>query len=488
MKSRRQGLTQEAAAAKAGISERSGRRIEKSEHMLSKASRHWRTRQDPLEAVWEKELVPLLERNPDLTGLTLWEHLDEAYPGQYPERVLRTLQRRVKQWKAVHGPEREVIFRQSVPPGYQGLSDFTHPDSPITLQGEPFEHLLYQFRFAYSGWRYVQVVRGGESYSALADGLQNALQRAGGSPATHRTDSLSAAYVNAAEQTTLTRDYEALCAHYRMKSTRNNLGKSHENGAIECAQGSFKRRLDQALKLRGSCDFHNVDEYRRFIERVVDRLNRRCRARFEAERKTLQVLPDYRFTDYTRLSVKVTRMSTIEVKKVLYTVPATLIGERLEIHLYHDRLQGFVGQKRVFSLVRVYPQPGQGRARQVDYRHVIHALAAKPQAFRFAQLRDELLPTEGYRRLWQLIDEQLEPREACKWMVGVLRLAHDYDCEGHLATDLLRQAERGPLPPLKTLQERYLRPIQRPTASVSQHALNDYDHLLKGQWAQGGLQ
>src|SRR5690554_4815759 len=152
MKSRRQGLTQEAAAAKAGISERSGRRIEKSEHALQKASRHWRTRQDPLEAVWEKELVPLLERTPDLTGLTLWEHLDEAYPGQYPERILRTLQRRVKQWKAVHGPEREVIFRQSVPPGYQGLSDFTHPDSPITLQGQRFEHLLYQFRFAYSGW------------------------------------------------------------------------------------------------------------------------------------------------------------------------------------------------------------------------------------------------------------------------------------------------------------------------------------------------
>jgi len=297
--------------------------------------------------VWDKDCVPLLEQTPDVTGLTLWEHLDEMYPGRYPERILRTLQRRVKHWKAVHGPQRAVIFRQSVPPGYQGLSDFTHPDSPITLQGQPFEHLLYQFRLAYSGWRYVQVVRGGESYSALADGLQNALQQAGGCPATHRTDSLSAAYVNTAEQTALTRDYEALCTHYRMKPARNNPGVSHENGAIECAHGSFKRRLDQALKRRGSHDFLNVEAYRRFIERVADRLNRHCRARFEDERKTL---PAQRFTDYTRLSVKVTRMSTIEVKKVLYTVPASLIGERLEIHLYHDRLQGFVGQKRVFSL------------------------------------------------------------------------------------------------------------------------------------------
>lgn len=150
MKSRQHGLTQEAAAAKAGLSERSGRRIEKRERTLPKVPHHWRTRPDPLQAVWEQELIPLLEQNPDLTGLSLWEHLDEAYPGHYPEQVLRTLQRRVKQWKAVHGPNREVIFRQSVPPGYQGLSDFTHPDSPITLQSQPFDHLLYQFRLAYS--------------------------------------------------------------------------------------------------------------------------------------------------------------------------------------------------------------------------------------------------------------------------------------------------------------------------------------------------
>lgn len=483
MKTRQQGSSQVVAAVRTGISERSGRRIEKGERSSREEPRHWRTRPDPLEAVWEKELVPLLERAPDLTGLTLWEYLDETRPGEYSERALRTLQRRVKQWRAVEGPARDVIFRQSVPPGYQGLSDFSHPSSPITLQGKAFQHLLYQFRLAYSGWRYVQVVLGGESYAALADGLQNALQRAGGCPVTHRTDSLSAAYVNTAEQSALTRAYAALCAHYRMKPTRNNAGVSHENGAIECAHGSFKRRLDQALKLRGNCDFHSRDDYRRFLDRVTDRLNRRCRARFEEERKTLQALPGHRFTDYTQLHVRVTRMSTIEVKKVLYTVPSSLIGEALEIHLYHDRLQGFVGQKRVFSLARVYPKPGQDRTRRVDYRHVIHALAAKPQAFRFAQLRDDLLPTEGYRRLWQLVDQQLEPREACKWIVGVLRLACDYDCEERLATDLLRQAERGPLPPLKTLQERYLRSGKPPLTVTSQHALNDYDHLLKGQWA-----
>ena len=174
MKSRRTGCTQETSAAKAGMSVRSGRRIEKGDRRDTK-ERHWRTRKDPLKEVWESELIPLLEREPSLTGLTLWDYLDEQYPDQYPERLLRTLQRRVKHWQATQGPEKDVIFRQSVPAGHQGLSDFTRPNTAITIDGEPFAHLLYQFRLAFSGWRHVHIIQGGESYSALADGLQSAL-------------------------------------------------------------------------------------------------------------------------------------------------------------------------------------------------------------------------------------------------------------------------------------------------------------------------
>jgi len=141
MKRRQAGFTQEVSAAKAGISVRSGRRVEKDECQATK-ERHWRTRKDPLEAVWESELIPLLEREPSLTGITLWDYLDEKYPEQYPECLLRTLQRRVKHWQATQGPNKEVIFRQSVPAGHQGLSDFTHPNTPITIAGEPFKHLL----------------------------------------------------------------------------------------------------------------------------------------------------------------------------------------------------------------------------------------------------------------------------------------------------------------------------------------------------------
>jgi hypothetical protein len=342
---------------------------------------------------------------------------------------------------------------------------------------------LYQFRFAYSGWRYVQIILGGESYSALAGGLQSALILAGGSPVEHRTDSLSAAFNNHAEEQKLTQAYEALCAHYNLRATRNNLGVSHENGAIECAHGSFKRRLDQALKLRGSADFAAIKDYQTFLDKVTERLNKRCQSRFKDEQLALQALPGERFMDYSELSLKVTRSSTLEVKRVLYTVPSRMIGENVRVHVYHDRLAFFIGQTLTSTLARIYPQAGQERARCIDYRHIIHSLSAKPQAFRFLQFRDELLPTETYRKLWLNCDQQFQPRDACKWIVGVLRIAMDHDCEERLGTELLAQVDNDkPLPSLKALQERYLGSKPVPVIPARQQDLASYDHLLPGNW------
>ena len=473
MKSRQKGLSQEAAAARTGISIRSGRAIELRERKPK--PRHWRTRPDPLTAVWDEHLLPLLEREPELTGLTLLEYLQDTFPDQYDQTVLRTLQRRVRHWKAVHGPEKDVIFRQAPQPGRQGLSDFTYFPVCITIAGEPLKHLLYQFRLAFSGWRYVLAIQGGESYAALAEGLQRALSRLGGCPQEHRTDSLSAAFNNKDDQ--LRTCYAALCDHYNMTATRNNKGISHENGAIEAPHGSLKRRLSQALKVRGAADFDSVDEYQHFIEHVVTRLNRRVRSRLAVEQALLQALPDYGFADYTEVAVRVTRSATIEVRRVLYTVPSRLIGERLLIHLHHDRLRAFLGADLVVTLARVHAR-GQQRLRQVDYHHVIHALAAKPQAFRYSRLRDDLLPNDRYRQLWRTVDEQLAARDACKWMVGVLRLAADYDCERALMDYLEAMLATGPVPTLKHLQARYLPQQPVVNVNVEQHDLEAYDQLL----------
>lgn len=480
MQAREKGKSQEAAAAQAGLSVRSGRRIEHGERAAAERVRHWRTRPDPLAPVWESELVPLLEREPRLSGITLQDYLDERYPGRYPESILRTLQRRVKHWRATHGPDKEVMFRQRAIAGRLGLSDFTKPSPVVTLQGRALRHQLYHYRLAYSGWRYVKVILGGESFTALAEGLQNAWWRCGGCPQEHRTDSLSAAFCNhhAEAEEDLTEAYARLCAHYGVTASRNNRGLAHENGAIEAAHGSLKRHLDQGLKLRGSSDFVELAAYEQFVEQIVIKLNRRVSARFAEERAVLRPLPARRGQDYTSLAVKVTRSSTIEVRRVLYTVPSKLIGEVLRIHLFDDRLEGYLGATAVIRLRRIYPGAGRERARVVDYRHLIDSLAAKPQAFRYSVLRDDLLPDARYRWIWSVVDARLAPREACKWMVGVLALAARQDCEQRLGEQLVAALGRGRVPSLESLQAQFLPDQAPPALSARQHALRDYDELL----------
>lgn len=233
MDARETGCTQLTAAAKAGFCERSGRRIDSGQHQPKQGQpRDWRTRADPLAAVWASELAPMLKLEPKLEAMTLFEYLQDQHPGQY-QSVLRTLQRRVSEWKALHGVPKELMFELRHNPGELGLSDFTQLKGvTITIAGMPYEHLLYHYRLAYSGWQYVQIIEGGESFIALAEGLQNALAACGGVPQQHRTDSLSAAYHNSGGKHRLTERYGALCHHYQMRSSRNNTGVAHENGAI----------------------------------------------------------------------------------------------------------------------------------------------------------------------------------------------------------------------------------------------------------------
>ena len=235
MNARELGLTQTASSSIAEISERTGQRIDAGKHRSNRGEVQTHTvSRDPLAAVWESELEPMLRREPRLKPTTLFEYLEEQYPGQYP-KVLRTLQRRVSTWKALHGPAPNVMFMLRHEPGVKGLSDFTKlKGMEITINGEPFEHLIYHYRLAYSGWQYAQIIQGGESFVGLSEGLQNALIASGGTPKEHRTDSLSAAYRNLGGHRTsdLTRLYDDLCDHYRMTPTRNNKGIANENGSI----------------------------------------------------------------------------------------------------------------------------------------------------------------------------------------------------------------------------------------------------------------
>jgi transposase InsO family protein len=488
MSKRKEGHTQMAAAAKAALSERTARRIDTGQLSTESAEKRlWRTRKDPLKDVWSQELVPLLEDNPALLPATLFDYLCDNYPDRYDNKILRTLQRRIKSWKAKHGPAKDVMFRQIKVPGRQGLSDFTWlKDATITLDGAVFKHLLYHYRLAFSGWCYVKVNCGGESYTALSTGLQNAFWRSGGVPMEHRTDSLSAAFNNQAEKEKLTERYQDLCRHYNVKATRNTPGLSHENGAIESPHGHLKRKICQALLLRGSHDFKSLEEYQLFIDGIVSKINQRCSSRFKEERAILQTLPKRRTHDYAEHRVLVSSSSSFDLKRVTYTVPSRFVGERLYVQLHDERLVLFHGHEQVLVLPRVYADSKQ-RGRCVNYKHVIDALARKPQAFRYSQLRDDLLPSPDYHLIWQHVDEVLQPHDACRYIVRLLHLAASEDCEAALGRYVLQGIEQGKLPTELLCAKRFGDAEKViPLVTGSQHPLASYDQLLTGQEVKHG--
>ena len=439
----RRTYTRQVAAARAGIGASSGARLDADPRLPSqRRAPRGRRRPDPLAAIWDAEIVPMLSAAPDLRPIAVFEEMLRRHPDLLPN-IRRTLERRVRHWQALHGPERDVIFRQEHPPGQQGLSDFTDAgDLGVTVAGEPLPHRLYHFRLAFSGWEHAEVVLGGESFTSLATGLQNALWSLGGAPREHRSDSLSAAFRNLEDATDadLTERYEALCAHYCMQPTRNNRGVAHENGAIEAPHGHLKAALEQALLLRGTRDFADLATWRAFVDEVVGRANARRRRAVEIERATLQPLPARRTTDHDEVLVTVTRSGGFMLRRVFYTVPSRLIGHRLRVRLYDDRLECLLGSTPVITLVRGRTYQGRHGPHRtlhvVDYRHVIHALRRKPAALLNLVYRDQLFPRDAYRRTWERLSAALPSRAACRIMVGLLALAHERACEADLAAEL----------------------------------------------------
>lgn len=477
--------SRQTAAAKASFSASTAARLEADPRMPSqKRAFRGRRRADPLAPFWGAEIVPMLEATPGLRPVTVFDEMRRRHP-EFSDAWRRTLERRMRYWQALHGPAREVIFRQEHPPGQQGLSDFTDAaEFGVTIADAPLEHRLYHFRLAFSGWEHVRVVLGGESFVALAEGLQNALWELGGAPAEHRSDSLSAAFRNLerAAADDLTARYEALCAHYGMTPTRNNTGVAHENGAIEGPHGHLKVALGQALLLRGSTDFHDLEAYRHFIDEVVGRANAARRKALEIERAHLKTLPARRTDDFEETLVTVTRSSGFLLRHVFYTVPSRLIGHRLRVRLYDDRLDCFLGGTKVLTLPRGRRPTGTLHNRNghvVDYRHVIHSLRRKPMALLNLVYRDQLFPRGAYRRSWEALLAAQSARQACRTMVGLLALAHERTCEAELARELESILAAGELPNLAGLQQRFMPSgTTVPHVEVSLPASVAYDVLL----------
>ena len=396
----------------------------------------WKTRMDPFKEHWG-QCEEILDAAPELEGKFIFEWLCEQYPCTYQEGQVRTFQRRVREWRALNGPEKEVFFPQIHEPGRRMSTDCTHADElGITINGEPFPHLLCHCVLTSSNWEWATICHS-ESLLALRTGIQAALFRLGHVPREHWTDHSSAATHNPSKEDghrrPFNKDYEDVMTHFGMTPRTIQVGCPNENGDVESLNGALKKRMKQYLLMRGSTDFESVAVYRRFLEGILEKVNKGRSKRLADELKVMPVLNVSRLTEYDEYRCKVRSSCTITVKRRIYSVPSRLIGETVSARRFKDRLEV------VYNGVHQLTVPWISRDERpcINYRHVIGSLVRKPGAFAQYRFREELFPSELFRWAWECLSERLSVRMAEREYLQILNhaaLTMQCDVEAVLAT------------------------------------------------------
>src|SRR3954462_9678045 len=465
------------AADRAEVDEKTARKYRDSDSLPSqrRVPHTWRTREDPFQDVWP-DLLELLRLNPGLQAKTLFLDLQRRFPGRFPDVQLRCLQRRIKRWRALEGPPKEVFFAQIHEPGRLAQSDFTcMAQLGGTIAGEPFDHLVYHFVLTYSNWE-AGTVCFSESFESLSEGLQNALWELGGVPRRHRTDRLTAAVNTDPQPEMFTRRYQALMAHYGLEAQAIQPRQANENGDVEQSHHRFKQAVDQALMLRGSRDFAGRGDYQAFLKKLMAGRNANRKGRFLEEMAVLSTLPARRLEMARRLKARVDSGSTIHVGGNTYSLPSRLIGESVDVHVMAETLEVWQGARKVDTLPRLR---GRGKHR-VEYRHVIDWLVRKPGAFEEYRYRDAMFPTSRFRVAYDVLNER-RPGRAVKEYLEVLRLAAQ---EGEVGVDdaLRLLLDAGQTPDGEAIAAA-LSQGRRPTAVtevlIVEVGLRMYDRLLE---------
>lgn len=464
---------QRVAAAKAGMSLSTAKRYLRMNGKPKERTykpRNWRTRSDPFAGVWP-EIQELLERDAGLEAKTVMEWLLGSYPGQFQESQVRTLRRRIKDWRVLYGPEsKEVMFRQTILPGRQSQSDYTHLNSlAITIAGEPFPHMLYHFMLPFSRWEFVWVCFT-ESYETLTHGFKKAVLELGATAPEHRTDNLAAA-VPIGERHVFQTRWENFLAHYGVIPSANTPGKSNENGSVEKSHDLFKHALDQRLRLRGSRDFRSIEEYERYLVAMTRDRNNQRSERLGEEMALLTPLPKGNWSEPKQYSATVTAWSTISVDSCVYSVPSRFIGQRLRALVFFDRIQVMYGKHIVLEAEK--KEPGQ---KSINYRHLIFHLMRKPGAFRNYQFREELFPRTVFRQAYDALLAAIGDK-ADKEYLQILQLAavgSESDVAG--ALEFLLSGKK--LPSSDSVRRICEKPKAVPNVEVLIPNLDDYDSLL----------
>ncbi len=465
------------AALRAGMDRKTARKYLKSGKLPSelKEPRTWRTRPDPLEKDWDY-IRQLLTDDPDLEAKTLFEHLCERNPGRYQEGQLRTLQRRIKQWRAEEGPPRKLFFPQAHRPGEAMQTDFTWGNElGVTIGGEPFPHMLCHPVLPYSNWEWVTVCQS-ESMAALKRGVQSALFVLGRVTSFHQTDNSTAATHDLRTgMRGFNQSYLEFVEHFGMKPRTTGVGEKEQNGDVEALNGAFKRAVKQRLKLRGSSDFSTRAEYESWLQELARRRNRRRQKRLEEELAVMKLLRVERLAEFTEQEARVSQGSTIQVRSNTYSVPSRLRGEKVRVRIYDDRLEVYYAQKRQLTVERLRGRGGH----RINYRHVIWSLSRKPGAFQRYRYREDLFPTIVFRRAYDALSDRLPQRRADIEYLGCLKLAAEtMECEVEAALEALLEVGE----PLTT---EAVRDLVQPTAPVIPELelavvdLRCYDRLLE---------
>jgi len=465
---------QEVSAAKSGMDVKTARKYIKSKQLPSevKPAHTWKTKADPFVDDWD-ELAEMLSHAPGIEAKTLMNYLLGKSPEKYKASQLRTMQRRVKDWRAEYGKNQDVIFRQESQPGKQSQSDYTCMNSlGITINNHPFKHLLFHYILRHSRWESINLCFS-ESFESLAAGMEKALWELGGVANEHRTDNLSAATKTMGSKREFTEKWQQFVEHYNMIPTTNNPGVSHENGAIEKSHDLLKKAIEQALLLRGYRDFSSQKEYINFLEHVVETRNYGCRTAVADEVDYLKDLPDCKWNSPTIIRTRVSSASIVQLLSYPYTVPSRLIHYTLTAYIYHDDIQLFYNNKEIQRMPRVYDDSLSG----INYRHLIDSLLRKPGAFANYRYQPAMFPRLCFKRAYDLLLKKV-PATADKQYLKLLQLAKvQSEQEVSDAIELLLEARQLPTKEsVKSLIDVYNK--ERQAVRVDEPNLADYDQLL----------
>lgn len=465
------------AAMKAGVDPKTARRYIRSGQGPSevKIKHDWRTRADPVEAIWP-EAQRWLEETPELEAKALFEHLVTKQRGQVDGRALRTFQRRVARWRRKHGPPKEVCFAQVREPGQSMQFDWTYANElEVTIAGRPYAHLLAHAVLPYSNWEWAVPCQS-ESVLSLKRGVQEAFWRLGGLTLEVQTDQSSTAthqLKRGKSERGLNEEYVAMCAHLGVEPKTIAVKCPNQNGDVESAQGHLKRRLKQHLLLRGSRDFASVEAYAAFVAKVCVGINALRTVKITEETARLRPLPATRYPEAEETPVRVSCFSTVRVKHCTYSVPSRLIGAILQARIS----EGEVCFHYQGDLVQRSPR-SQGQEPRIDYRHVIDSLVRKPGAFARYVYREELFPRPVFRQAYDRLKAAEEAKSSVRYL-RLLQLAAEFG-EDPVATALGAILRRGELP-LADLIEVGLRapPPPRPTdLAAFTPDISRYDELI----------